>query len=74
MEKSADPYLRGMGPRDSAFREVVMKRENQEHTVKRIKALFVQDLARIEGKQGVASTESASGPFTTFALAEESGA
>jgi hypothetical protein len=58
----------------SAFREVVMKRENQEQKAQRNQKLFVQELAHIDGKRSAVSTQSVSGPFTTFALGEESGA
>ncbi|WP_225408470.1 hypothetical protein [Stigmatella hybrida] len=51
-----------------------MKRENQEQKAQRTQQLFIQDLARTEGKKSAASKVSASGPFTTYALAEESGA
>jgi hypothetical protein len=50
-----------------------MKRENQEKPTGKRKELFVKQLTRNEGNQGVTHSVMELGPFTTLSLGEESG-
>ena len=52
-----------------------MKKESTEQKSKKIKELFVQDLARVEGGSGPLGKKSLSADcpeYTTFSLGEES--